>query len=77
MYIELLLNEINILITSFYRKINHINKRRSFLVVHISYKHQVGLLEAFLFIFIVNKFISSLPCRQMREKIAQRPCLPR
>ena len=77
MYIELLLNEINILITSFYQKINHINKRRSFLVVHINYKHQVGLLEAFLIIFIVNKFISSLPCRQMREKIAQRPCLPR
>ena len=40
-YIELLLNEIDILITSFYRKINHINKRLSLLVVHISYKHQL------------------------------------
>ena len=39
--IELLLNEIDILITSFYRKINHINKRLSLLVVHISYKHQL------------------------------------
>ena len=39
-YIELLLKEIDILITSFYRKINHINKRLSLLVVHISYKHQ-------------------------------------
>ena len=38
-YIELLLNEIDILITSFYRKINHINKRLSVLVVLISYKH--------------------------------------
>ena len=77
MYIELLLNEINILITSFYREINHINKRLSLLVVHISYTHQVGLLEAFLFIFILNKFISSLPCKKMREEIPQRPCLPR
>ena len=40
-YIELLLNEIDILITSFYRKINQINKRLSLLVVHISYKHQL------------------------------------
>ena len=77
MYIEPLSNEINIPINSFYRKINHINKRLSLLVVHISYKHQVGLREAFLFIFILNKFISSLPYKKMREKIPQRPCLPR
>ena len=40
-YIELLLDEIDVLITSFYRKINHINKRLSLLVVHIGYKHQL------------------------------------
>jgi len=52
MYIELLINEIDILVASFYRKISHINKRLSLLVVDIRHKHQVDLREAFQSVYL-------------------------